>query len=57
LTEEQQRAVRLVELWVAGVPREQIASELGLTRQGFDVEVERLRREGEERLTYRPGID
>lgn len=55
--QEAVRAERIVELWAAGVPRVQIAEELGFTRKGFDGEVERLRREGEERLTYRPGID
>jgi biotin operon repressor len=46
-----------VELWAAGVPRVQIAEELGFSRKKFDAEVERLRREGEERLAYRPGVD
>ncbi len=53
---ERQRAARLVELWHAGVPREEIAAELGFTRPGFEAEVHRLRRNGE-RLKYRSGID
>jgi hypothetical protein len=55
--EEAARAERIVELWAAGVPRVQIAEELGFSRKKFDAEVERLRREGEERLAYRPGVD
>lgn len=53
---EKERGDRLLEMWDDGVPRDQIASALGLSKRAFGPELERLRALGHE-LNRRPGID